>query len=272
MKKLLAKCVSVLPQTAQSKIREHYWRIKSRFLYQTLYHWVGLEHSLPTGLKIEVANRGEWWAYNEIFVNGDYDIPIEAALASRSATSFVVLDLGASVGFFSFRVVDLIRRHHLETIAPEITMVEGSPETFRVLEHRVQSQHLAATNLRMVQGLVGHRTGSAPMRESALRNRSTIVDVPPGEGVNVAFVDLNLLMAGKSEIDLVKCDIEGAELLFIENYGDLLRKAKHAVFELHHHQCDTIKCVSMLEALGFRQEVVQSGDAFSLIYFSRERA
>ena len=38
---------------------------------------------------------------------------------------------------------------------------------------------------------------------------------------------------------LLKCDIEGAELLFLENYEDLLGKVRNAVFELHHEQCDT---------------------------------
>jgi FkbM family methyltransferase len=269
MKKFLVKCVSALPETAQSQIRDRYWRVKSKFLYQTLYGWVGLEHVLPTGLKMEVTNRGEWWAYNEIFVDGHYDVPIQAALASRSSASFVALDLGANVGFFSFRVFDLIRRQGLQNVAPEIAMVEGSPQTFQILERRMQSQSLPAGSIRMVQGLVGQRTGSAVMQESALGMKSTIIGVPRDVGVNVAFVDLNSLMAEKTEIDLVKCDIEGSELLFVENYGDLLRKTKHAVFELHHHLCDTVKCVRVLEGLGFRQKVLQSSEPFSLVYFSR---
>jgi len=271
IKKALAKSVSLLPGRVQSQIRERYWRIKSRFLYQTLYRWVGLEHVLHTGVTIQVASKGEWWAYNEIFVNGDYDIPIEAALLGCSSPSFVVLDLGANVGFFTFRIVDLIRRHRLENILPEITMVEGSPETFRVLERRVQSQHLPAGNFRTIHGLIGRRTGNALIRESALNVKSTILDVPQGGGVEVAFVDLNSLMAEKPEIDLLKCDIEGSELLFIENYEDLIRRAKHAVFELHHGQCDTKKCVSILESLGFRTEVLESCDSTSLVHFSREK-
>lgn len=271
IKKLFAKCVSLLPGRLQSQIRERYWRIKSRFLYQTLYRWIGLEHVLHSGLTIQIASKGEWWAYNEIFVNGDYDIPIEAALVDRSAPSFVVLDLGANVGFFTFRVVDLIRRHRLENILPEVTMVEGSPETFRVLEERVQSQQLPAGSFRTIHGLIGRRTGNALIRESALNVKSTILDVPQGRGVEVAFVDLNSVMAEKTEIDLLKCDIEGSELVFIENYSDLIRRAKHAVFELHHGQCDTKKCVSILESLGFRAEVLESCESTSLVHFIREK-
>lgn len=272
IKKVLAKCVSLLPGAVQSQLRERYWQTKSRFLYQTLYQWVGLEHVLHTGLTIQVASKGEWWAYNEIFVNGDYDIPIEAALVGRSSSSFVVLDLGANVGFFTFRVVDIILRHRLKNILPEITIVEGNPETFRMLERRIRAQRLPAGNFRTIQGLVGRHSGSALIRKSALHVKSTILDVPRGGGIEVAFVDLNSLMEDKSEIDLLKCDIEGSELLFVENYQDLLRRAKHAVFELHHAQCDTKKCVSILESLGFRTEVLQSSDSISLVHFSREKA
>lgn len=225
IKKLLSRSVGVLPETVQFQIRERYWRVKSRLLYQSLYRLVELEHTLQSGLTVKIASKGEWWAYNEIFVDGGYDLPIQTALKTRSpAQPFVVLDLGANVGYFTLRVVDQIVRQHLEHVVSDITMVEGSPETFRELEGRIQSQHLPATSLRMVHGLVGQRTGSALMRESALHVKSTIVDVPAGGGIDVAFVDVGPLMDDRIAIDLLKCDIEGAELLFIENYADLLRR------------------------------------------------
>lgn len=203
------------------------------------------------------------------FVNGEYDVPIHAALGASSGRPFVVLDIGANVGYFAFRVLDLIGRQHLDRVLPDITMVEGSPETFGKLERRIRSQQLASAIVRMVHGLVGQRIGSALIRESAVHVKSTIVDVPAGGGVNVAFVDVDTLMKDKAEIDLLKCDIEGAELMFIENYGDLLRKVKYAVFELHHDQCDTGKCVSMLESLGFQQTILRANDSFSVSFHSR---
>jgi hypothetical protein len=98
--------------------------------------------------------------------------------------------------------------------------------------------------------------------------KSAIPDIPAG-GVNVAFVDVDALIKDKFEIDLLKCDIEGAELMFIENYGDLLRRVRTAVLELHHHQCDTKRCVRLLESLGFRQTILRFNDSFSVCLFSR---
>jgi FkbM family methyltransferase len=269
IKKLLTRVVGVLPESAQFQIRERYWRVKSRFLYQSLYSTLNLEHTLNSGLTVKVASKGEWWAYNEIFVNGEYDVPIQTALEASSGKPFVALDLGANVGYFSFRLFDLIGQQHLDHILPDITMVEGSPETFGTLEERVRSQRFAAASVRMFNGLVGERSGSALIRESAVHVKSSIVDVPAGGGTNVAFVDVNTLMQDKPAIDLLKCDIEGAELIFIQNYADLLRKVRYAVFELHHNLCDTEKCLRMLADLGFKQKILRATSACSVSFHSR---
>jgi FkbM family methyltransferase len=269
VKKLLTRAVSVLPESAQFQIRERYWRVKSRFLYQSLYSVLNLEHTLNSGLAVKVASKGEWWAYNEIFVNGEYDVPIQKALGAISGKPFVVLDLGGNVGYFAFRVLDLIHQLHLKHILPDITTVEGSPETFRTLEERVRSQRSATAGVRTFHGLVGERSGSALIRESAVHVKSSIVDVPAGGGTNVAFVDVNALMQDRVAIDLLKCDIEGAELIFIENYGDLLRKVRYAVFELHHNLCDTEKCLRILDSLGFHQTILRANDSCSISFHSR---
>ncbi len=269
MKKVLARVVEALPESAQIQIRNRYWQIKSRLLYQSLYSVLDLEHTLQSGLTVKVASKGEWWTYNDIFVDGEYDVPIRTALKGRSQVRpFVVLDLGANVGYFAFRVLDLIGPMEWEHFCPDITMIEGSPKTFLELEKRIRSQQVAVS-VRTVHGLVGQSRGSGVIRESAIHVKSTTVGVPAGHGVSVDFVDLDSLMGDKPEIDLLKCDIEGAELLFIQNYAGLLRKVKHAVFELHHDQCDTTECVSTLEDLGFRETILRANSSFSVSLFSR---
>ncbi len=135
MKKALARVVEALPESVQYEIRDRYWKIKSRLLYQSLYRALDLEHTLQSGLTVKVASMGEWWAYNEIFVDGEYDTPILEALKGRSPVRpFVVLDLGANVGYFAFRVLDLIAQREPESVNSDITMIEGSPKTFLELE------------------------------------------------------------------------------------------------------------------------------------------
>jgi hypothetical protein len=113
------------------------------------------------------------------------------------------------------------------------------------------------------------REGNGLIHESALHVKNTIMDNGQRDGTKVNFVDLYQIMENRSKIDLLKCDVEGAELLFIENYADLLLRVKNAVFEFHHQQCDTAKCVDLLEELGFTQRVLHSRDNVSISFFGR---
>jgi FkbM family methyltransferase len=185
------------------------------------------------------------------------------------AAEIPVLDLGANVGYFMLRVVDLSRQtnpgRHLD-----ITAVEASPKVFGMLEARMRSQNLPEVSLRMVQGLVGMRTGSALLHESSIHVKNTIMGDGNRHDQNVAFVDLGALMEDVKEIDLLKCDIEGAELLFLETYGNMLAKVRNAVFELHHEMCDTKKCRDILLKNGFRETVLRATPTFSVVSVARD--
>jgi hypothetical protein len=99
--------------------------------------------------------------YNEIFINSEYAVPIQAAMKVSSAKPFVVMDLGANVGYFAFRVFDPIIQRHLDDIPPDITMGQGKS------------------------------------RNSWKTGGKRVLDVPAGRGVDVAFVDVNTLMKDK---------------------------------------------------------------------------
>lgn len=264
----VSKFVSFLPGSFKDELRERYWQIKSKFLYQTLYRWLHLEHTLRSGLTVKIASMGEWWTYNDIFVDGEYDLAIRAGLNTLPRERpLVVLDLGANVGYFLFRILDLLAS---ENASLDITMVEGSPKTFAELKKRLSGERQQRGRETLICGLVGHSKGSAFIRESAIHVKSSVVN-EAALGTKVDFVDLNSAMKDKPEIDLLKCDIEGSELLFIQTYPDLLRKVRHAVFELHHDRCDTKESVRRLEDLGFEGTVLRDCGSFSVNLFSRKR-
>jgi hypothetical protein len=114
------------------------------------------------------------------------------------------------------------------------------------------------------------RTGSASLHESAVHVKNTIMSRETRHGQTIPFVDIGLLMEHTDEIDLLKCDIEGAELLFLENCGSLLGKVRNAVFELHHEMCDTRKCRDILVRNGFRETVLRTTTPFSVSLLTRD--
>ena len=83
MKQAIGRAIDHLPAPLRNPIRNSYWRIKSKLLYERMWGILGLESRLHSGITVKIGSQGEWWAYNDIFVNHEYDPAIQSALASR---------------------------------------------------------------------------------------------------------------------------------------------------------------------------------------------
>jgi FkbM family methyltransferase len=236
---MLARTIkSLVPEALKWKLRK--------------WVWMRLNPSwqLRSGLVIRVLNYNDWIIYNDIFVDGEYDLPIDELLRGASDGTRV-LDLGGNVGFFTLRVADVFLRHGRSDF--EVVMVEGSPSTFAELNQRLAANDkLLRERVRSVNGLAGERTGEAVIAENPSHGENTILS-PARGGRRVPFVDLDELVRRWPRIDLLKCDIEGAEELFIRNYRDLLGKSERAVFEFHHDLCDIAACRRYLAEAGLTE-------------------
>ena len=214
-----------------------------------------LDRMLMSGITVRVENRAEWILYNDIFVDGEYDLPINNVLASAPRDRpLEFLDIGGNVGFFALRVADRIIRSENPKVDFRITLVEGSPDVYEELKCRLMAEPALANKLTLVHGLVGRRRGSAKIYECGFHaNNSLFPRNTFGgcRGVDVPFVDLFSLYGENPVIDLMKCDIEGAELMFLESYQELLAGVRYAVIEFHHHLCDVARCFDILEEVGF---------------------
>jgi FkbM family methyltransferase len=208
-----------------------------------------LEWTLPTGIKVTQASRSDWYVFNEIFVNGLYDRAIHMAVSKApTVRSFCFMDLGANVGFFSLRVSDLLRRQGGRSLRG--LLVEGHPKTAADLKRRIHADN-RLTELEVINGLVGKKSGSAYITDSDFSGNNTIF----GKGeIEVPFVDLD--RHSSEQIDLLKCDIEGAELEFVEQYAGLLSRSAVAVFELHSAICDVDRCRRVLAGYGFENSLL----------------
>ena len=121
----------------------------------------------------------------------------------------------------------------------------------------------------MVHGLVGMPEGSAHIMNSSF-HPMTSVSQDPSRGVRVDFINLETLLGSDAVIHLLKCDIEGSEGAFIENYPHLLRRTRLAIFEFHHDKCDRARCSEQLQRCGFvDKRVLADGSQTSLEFYSQ---
>jgi FkbM family methyltransferase len=212
-----------------------------------LWSILGPEWQLRSGLKVKVASWAEWVTYNDIFVDGEYDVPIQHAIA-HAASDAVILDVGANVGYFALRLSDLWIRNRPDG-SFRLIGVEGSPHVFPTLRERLRQNPLdGKTHYHF--GLAGKRSGQARISSSEFHVTNSIVTGDGAHGESVPFLDVSTLVAAGTPIALLKCDIEGAEQMFIENYPDLLRRTDSAVFEFQHDICDSDRCVGLLKEAG----------------------
>lgn len=247
----------VLPARLVEPLRRLLWRLPN------------LRRRLPSGLELTVEGPADWTLYNDIFVDDEYDESIRAALSDAPAgRPMTVLDLGANVGYFALRVADAALRHPVDF---RLIAVEPSPRLVRHLERRLLAQPAIAGRVKIVHGLAGKRDGHGRLFESPLHFEHSTIPRRGLRAVPVPYVDLDRLVEEWPEIDLLKCDVEGAELEVLLTYADtLLHKVRRAVIELHHDRCDTARCMELAAAAGLvGDRILREAHGCSVILASR---
>lgn len=224
---------------------------------RAMFEWLQLTWTTSSGIGLRVANYNEWIIYNEVFVDGEYDAAIDAALTVRGGEQVLrVLDLGANVGFFTLRLFDRLRAAGISDASCAATLVEANPDLVPVLRARLLDSNALATAIRIVPGLAGEPSGTATLFRSPEALGDSSVLRPTGDAVSVPYVNLTPLMSDAPVIDLLKCDIEGSELTVLEHYPDLLQRTRIAVIEHHHDLCPIERCRDLLHAAGLVHETV----------------
>lgn len=258
---MIAVLAHLLPQRTRDACRD--------FLYRRL----NLRQELRSGLSLPIQDPSDWHLFNEIFIQSEYDAAIATLLDTirNGSQKLRVLDLGANVGFFAMRVVDLLKSDQRWTNAVELILVEGSPRNAARLRALIASQSRELNlNARIIHGLAGRRAGTGQMVEHGLHMINRVSE-DGTSGTAVGYVDLDEIV-GAGPLDLIKCDIEGSELAFIENYPELLRRTASLVIELHPTLCDTKRCVQLLTEAGFdRHQVLASHTETSTDLFTRSK-
>ena len=232
-----------------------------------LFSLHSLTFARPSGVRLRVADDTDWAIYTELFRKGEYDIAINRALDSAGPGRFIVVDLGANVGFFTLRLIDAVRSRGNRSLDTAITAIEGSPTRVADFRSRVLGDNGLAAQVHVTGGLVGAPSGVGTLHEMRSHGDSSLFKRAgsSGQAVQVEFVDVSRLLASEPVIHLLKCDIEGAELQFIRNFPDVLQKTRVAVFELHDELCDTGACRRLLREYGFSQETaIRSAGPYSL--------
>jgi FkbM family methyltransferase len=237
-----------------------------------MFDWLQLTWTTRHDVHLHVANYNEWIVYNEIFVDGEYDAAIQLALTRPfPARPLHVLDLGANVGFFTLRLFDRLRASGRPDAACHVTLVEADPSIIPVLNRRLGHDN-ALRQVRIVHGAVGSQDIDCAFYPSvASPGEGSLVPAADAIPVRVPAIDLDGMTADLPAIDLVKCDIEGAELALFANTAAWLRKTAIVIVEIHTQRSPVERCRAALAAAGLtRETVLRDRGGHALHLYTRE--
>jgi FkbM family methyltransferase len=136
-------------------------------------------------------------------------------------------DIGANVGIFS-----LAAGHKLRRKPGVIYAFEPCPATFSILEKNLALNHLS--DVRAVRTAVSDRTGTAELFVNAqfkdalnsLKDPShSDAEVVGRESVETITLDEFIVRAEIPRVDVLKVDVEGAELLVFRGASQLLKRS-----------------------------------------------
>jgi FkbM family methyltransferase len=249
-----------------------------RRAHAVVYRLAKLRWTLPSGVKIELLSPVDWSTYNDIFVDGEYDFAVSKTFQAieKNQPCVNVLDLGANVGFFLLRFLDRMRAADLAVTVTAVA-IEPDPANVGELHSRLDQQPPRIRELldeTIIVGAVGQKAGTSTLWESHNYHAHSLLEEQKYVGAKkttVEYIDLEALYPGK-QWDLVKCDIEGSEQAFVQNYGDLLSRSRVLVLELHKYACDLNAMRPLLSRAGFNEEFCVADHGKNALYvFSRTK-
>jgi FkbM family methyltransferase len=208
----------------------------------------GLEARTPAGLRLPVRDKGEWGCLDEIFVGRAYE-PFCPHL--QGVRGWV--DLGCNVGFFSLGLLDALARHASGTPPATTAFLGDANETCVGLASETIRRNGLAPAWRCEHVVIGPPGETVSFAQFKFSIHSNIFARQRGERTfRYRTTDFPALMGRLCGVfDLIKIDVEGAEMFLFKHHGDWLRKFGYGLCEWHAPQFEGAALRVAVRALGF---------------------
>ena len=160
---------------------------------------------------------------------GMYEPEVVEYLLSRLSPGMTVIDIGANIGFFTLLAADLVGP------SGKVVCYEPVPETFNQLRQNIALNQY--TNIIPVQSALSNTGGVGRMtvRMDSALNRFAVAAVEPTVEVCIETLDESLRGLSVYECDLIKMDIEGAEILAVQGMGETIARNPRLEFVIEVH-------------------------------------
>ena len=169
------------------------------------------------GLRMQVDPRDP--IGQAVYLYGCYDYPITRLIETLIAPGMVFFDVGANAGFESLVA---------STKCAEVFAFEPLPSNLQRIRRNIEINGLK--NVTVIEKAVGDREGSATLYvpESDNSGLASLNQMAGAKAIDVPVITLDRFVRelGLKRVDVMKIDIEGAEVMAFEGAKELLSAAK----------------------------------------------
>ncbi len=178
--------------------------------------------------------------------------------AIAAASGSVFIDIGAYTGVYSL----LAARRFKNVVA-----FEPNPRTADILQTNIDLNGTGNIDLRRVA--IGEKDGHTVLHEGIFSstyttNGNSLLAKPEGLQIDVEEAKLDSLMSGYESVELIKVDVEGAEVAVLKGMQNLLPRVRTLILEV-----DAANTEAVSELLrGFDAKVLEAGELSSNVMFT----
>lgn len=212
--------------------------------------WHVHPHQVFHPLQARLRGSSDMSVFDQIFIHQEYSCLQELKEPS------LVLDLGANVGFSAAYFLSVFPRARVVAVEPDAGNVAICRANLSPYGDRVLLLHGAAwsrpATLRLLKGTFRDgREWSSQVDELIEEERTSV-------GVQAWDVGSLIDMSGGSTVDLLKVDIERAELsVFSASASSWLHRVRNICIELHGKDCEEVFLAALKD---FDYELEHSGE------------
>jgi len=210
----------------------------------------------------------DWMVVTELLIAGAYD----ALFSKNLGELHQIVDLGANIGIS----VRLWRTHFPSARVIAVEPDAGNLEICR----RNLGREEGSGQIQLIQACAGSRNRWVQLDRSQgewatrMRPDGPSGDVNASEAGTVAVLTLpEIFRRGQlsGQIDLLKCDIEGAERELFENCGDWLNTVRNILIELHGDYTPDLFLEDIRRNGGnYRSELLDSGPGYAQLLLTSQ--
>ena len=211
--------------------------------------------------------------FQMLFVSREHGV--KTHLAMQANETFV--DVGANVGAYSLNIANQYRDLNVKVIA-----IEAHLENYRALCRNIQCNNFEKI-IKPINKVVSNYQGVTCLYERS--HDGSRVDSEMYSVCNDKVIDsYNILHhSGKSsdvecdtldnillkdEVDVIKIDVEGAEILVLEGATETMKRIRRVVVEIHGDRFEGVE--RLLRSQGFLLESIKDREQMSYIIASKE--